>query len=111
MRSSESTKFVRLAPGVGERVLREGLCEAPFGSAPAALSGGLWAAAALAAAFFAARSLFVNLEALARGDCLLLDADRPLCPLWRDADLLGMLGSRGGGVTGLAPGQVLTPSP
>ena len=93
MRSSESTKFVRLAPGVGERVLRAGLFEEPLGSAPAVLSGGLRAAAALAAAFFAARSLLFKLGALARGDCLLLDPDRPLCPLWRDADLLGMLGS------------------
>ena len=111
MRSSGSTNFVRLAPGVGERVLRAGLCEGPFGRAPETLPGGLRAAAALAAAFFAARSLLFRLGALARGDCLLLDADRPLCPLWRDADLLGMLGSRGGGDTGLAPGQVLTPSP
>ena len=112
MRSSGSTNLVRLAPGVGERVFRVGLCEGPVGRALEALPGGVCVAAALAAAFLAARSLLFRLGALARGDCLLLDADRPLCPLWREADIFGTLGSRGGGVTGTAePLAVLTPSP
>ena len=98
---------MRFAPGVGERAFREGLCEGP-----GALAGGLAAVAAFAAAFLAARSRLLSFGRPARGDCLLLEGERPLCPLWREAERLGALGSRVGGVTGTAePLAVLTPSP
>ena len=98
---------MRFAPGVGERAFRAGLCEVP-----GALAGGFAPAADFAAAFLAARSRLLSFGRPARGDCLLLEAERPLCALWRDAERLGALGSREGGVTGTAePPAVLTPSP
>ena len=98
---------MRFAPGVGERAFREGLCEVP-----GALAGGLAAVADFAAAFLAARSRLLSFGRPARGDCLLLEAERPLCALWREVERLGALGSREGDVTGTAePLAVLTPSP
>ena len=63
-------------------------------------------------AFFAVRSRLLSFGRPARGDCLLLEGERPLCPLWREVERLGALGSREGDVTGTAePLAVLTPSP
>ena len=107
MRSSPSVNLVLFAPGVGERFFRDGLLEGP-GVAP----GGFGIDAAFAAAFLAVRSRLVGLTRAARGDCRLLEGERPLWALWRDADRLWALGSRAGGVTGTAePLAVLTPSP
>ena len=82
------------------------------GEGPGALPGGFGAVAAFAAAFFAVHSLLLSFCRPARGDCLLLEGERPLCPLWREVESLGALCSRAGGVTGTAePLAVLTPSP